>query len=60
MCLNCSFSVKSAKYGTDTVFKITKKIGYGGKPETAVLLKGDFQKGGHFEPEVELIWTKTR
>ena len=37
MCLNCSFSVKSMKFGTETVFKMTKKIGYGGKPETAVL-----------------------
>ena len=37
MCLNCSFSVKSTKFGTETVFKMTKKIGYGGKPETAVL-----------------------
>ena len=37
MCLNCSFSVKSMKFGTETVFKMTKKIGYGGKPEIAVL-----------------------
>ena len=37
MCLNCSFSVKSTKFGTETAFKMTKKIGYGGKPETAVL-----------------------
>ena len=37
MCLNCSFSVKSTKFGTETVFKMTKKIGYGDKPETAVL-----------------------
>ena len=37
MCLNCSFSVKSTKFGTETVFKMTKKIGYGGKPEIAVL-----------------------
>ena len=34
---NCSFSVKSMKFGTETVFKITKNIGYGGKPEIAVL-----------------------
>ena len=34
---NCSFSVKSMKFGTETVFKMTKKIGYGGKPEIAVL-----------------------
>ena len=37
MCLNCSFSVKSMKFGTETVFKMTKKIGFGGKPEIAVL-----------------------
>ena len=23
-------------------------------------VKGDFQSGDHFEPEKELIWTKTR
>ena len=34
---NCSLSVKSMKFGTETVFKMTKKIGYGGKPEIAVL-----------------------
>ena len=34
---NCSFSVKSIKFGTETVSKMTKKIGYGGKPEIAVL-----------------------
>ena len=34
---NCSFSVKSMKFGTETVSKMTKKIGYGGKPEIAVL-----------------------
>ena len=37
MCLNCSFSVKSMKFGTETVSKMTKKIGYAGKPEIAVL-----------------------
>ena len=37
MCLNCSFSVKSTKFGTETVFKMTKKIGYGGKSDIAVL-----------------------
>ena len=37
MCLNCSFSVKSMKSGTETVFKMTKKIDYGGKLEIAVL-----------------------
>ena len=37
MCLNCSFSVKSMKFGIETVFKMTKKIGYGDKPEIAVL-----------------------
>ena len=34
---NCSFSVKSMKVSTETVFKMTKKIGYGGTPEVAVL-----------------------
>ena len=34
---NCSLSVKSMKFGTGTIFKMTKKIGYGGKPEIAVL-----------------------
>ena len=34
---NCSFSVKSMKFGTEIVFKMTKKIGYGGKPENPVL-----------------------
>ena len=37
MCLNCSFSVKSMKFGTETVSKMTKKMGYAGKPEIAVL-----------------------
>ena len=37
MCLNCLFSVKNMKFGTETVFKLTKRIGYGGKPEIAVL-----------------------
>ena len=40
MCLNCSFSVKGMKFGTET-----KKIGYGGKPEIAVLpSEGGFSK----------------
>ena len=37
MCLNCLFSVKNMKFCTETVFKLTKRIGYGGKPEIAVL-----------------------
>ena len=63
MCLNCSFSVKSTKFGTETVFKMTKKIGFGAEAnlkQQFCPVKGDFQNGGHFEPEVELIWTKTR
>ena len=34
---NCSLSVKSMKFGTKTVFKMTKKIGYGGRSEIVVL-----------------------
>ena len=34
---NCLFSVKSMKFGTETVSKMTKKTGYGDKPEIAVL-----------------------
>lgn len=37
------------KFDTEIVFKMAKKIGYGGKPEIAA----------HFVPEVELILTKT-
>ena len=36
MCLNCSLSVKSMKFGMMIVFKALKKIGYGAIAEKSV------------------------
>ena len=36
MCLNCSLSVKSMKFGMMVVFKALKKIGYGAIAEKSV------------------------
>ena len=36
MCLNCSLSVKSMKFGMMIVFKVLKKIGYGAIAEKSV------------------------
>ena len=39
MCLNCSLSVKSMKFGMMIVFKALKKIGYGAIAKSPLSVK---------------------